>query len=121
MKAYEYEFEINREEIELFVERITSDGLETAVQIIIKRYIPDFEEYYNKLQDSANNFVGVYCLFPQSVTDHKGRTVAIINTFVDSYEEKDEELRLKKNEGQLFKFIAEDMVRVMPIYFSKKN
>jgi hypothetical protein len=40
-----------------------------------------------------------------------------INTYVDSHEEKDEELRFKKNEGQLFNLISEEMGRVIPIFF----
>jgi hypothetical protein len=76
MKTHEYKFEVNQKEIESFVDAITADGLEAAVQIIIMRYIPDLDEYYIKLHDFANKYVGVYRLFPKCVTDHKGRTVA---------------------------------------------
>lgn len=117
MVKHEHTIEIKKEEFGDFIDKITANGLETSIKRIISRYIPDLQGYYKKLEDLADRYVGVYRLCPQLVLDHKGRTVAIINTYIDPKEEKDDELRNKKNEGQLFYLIASEMSQVLPVFF----
>ncbi len=111
----EIPYKISNEELDAFVDDITKDGLGKTILNITLRYIPILDDEYEKLENYANIYAS-YRLIPKAIVDYKGRTISTIFPFVDSLEESNYLKRREKNEGHLFKLIADEMV-LLPIFF----
>ncbi|HOI92041.1 MAG TPA: DUF4209 domain-containing protein [Candidatus Rifleibacterium sp.] len=84
LKEFKFETKIPKEKIDKYLEEMLEGDLEKNFARLAFRFIPQKGEVENQLRENSKKFVFQH-IIPQSILDHKGRTVAVIGTIDEDF------------------------------------
>lgn len=85
MQEFSHSMEIPREELDAYLDSMTSGGLETTLNRIAIHFIPKKDQVEQQVLELAKNHPLTY-LFTKTLQDHKGRPVATIGGIEEDLE-----------------------------------